>query len=358
MINPKLHLSTRIFSKDIDQVPTRNGYGEGLVLAGEKDERVVALCADLTESTRTEAFTKKFPERFIEVGVAEQGMVTIAAGMANYGKIPFISSYAVFSPGRNYEQIRTTVALNDVPVKIAGAHAGISVGPDGATHQALDDMALMRVMPNMVVVVPCDVLETKKATLAITGNGKPSYIRFAREKTPVFTTEETPFEIGKALILWNSVSNSKSEARNPCLRRQAKQIPNSKFEIQNSAAIIGCGPLLYEAILAAKELHQSGIETMVINNHTIKPMDEQTIIRAVRTCGAVVTVEEHQINGGLGSAVAEVLSRNWPVPIEYVGMPNSFGESGSPDELSEKYEMKAKNITEAVKKVIARKNKD
>lgn len=340
MINPKIHLSEKIFTKDIDQVPTRNGYGEGLVLAGKKDSQVVALCADLTESTRTEGFKKEFPERFIEVGVAEQGMATIAAGMANYGKIPFISSYAVFSPGRNYEQIRTTIALNDVPVKIAGAHAGISVGPDGATHQALDDIALMRVMPNMVVVVPADSIEAKKATVAAAFNGKPSYIRFAREKTPVFTTEETPFEIGKAEIFWDSIANNKQHTTN------------------NMAAIIGCGPLLYEAMLAAKELYEAGIETMVINNHTVKPMDEQTIIRASRTCGAVVTVEEHQINGGMGSAVAEVLSRNWPVPIEYVGMPNVFGESGEPNQLLEKYGMQAKDIIEAVKRVITRKNKD
>lgn len=340
MINSKIYLSEKIFSKDIDQIPTRNGYGEGLVLAGKKDERVVALCADLTESTRTEGFKKEFPERFIEVGVAEQGMATIAAGMANYGKIPFISSYSAFSPGRNWEQIRTTIALNDVPVKIAGAHSGVSVGPDGATHQMLEDIALMRAMPNMVVVVPADSIEAKKATVAAAFNGKPTYIRLAREKTPVFTTEETPFEIGKATILWDSVTNNKQHTTN------------------NTAAIVGCGSLLYEVLLAAKDLEEIGIRTIVINNHTVKPMDEQTIIRAARTCGAVVTVEEHQINGGMGSAVAEVLSRNWPVPIEYVGMPNSFGESGEPAELLEKYGMKAKDIIEAVKKVIARKNKE
>lgn len=329
MINPKLHLWGKIFDKDIEQVPTRNGYGEGLVLAGEKDERVVALCADLTESTRTEAFAKKFPERFIEVGVAEQGMATIASGMANYGKIPFIASYSAFSPGRNWEQIRTTIALNDLPVKIAGAHSGISVGLDGATHQQLEDIALMRAMPNMVVIVPADSVETKKATLAAAFNGKPTYIRFGREKTPVFTTEETPFEIGKAYTLW--------ESKNP------------------QAAIIGCGALLYEALLAAKELTETGIEIEIINCHTVKPIDEDTIIKAARRSGAIVTVEEHQINGGMGSAVAEVLSRNWPVPIEYIGMPNSFGESGKPDELLEKYGMKSKDIVEAVKKVVKRK---
>lgn len=329
MLNPKAYLSKKIFSEDIEQMPTRNGYGEGLVLAGENDSRVVALCADLTESTRTQGFAEKFPNRFIEIGVAEQLLATVAAGFANYGKIPFISSYAAFSPGRNWEQIRTTIALNDVPVKIAGAHAGISVGPDGATHQQLEDIALMRAMPNMVVVVPADSIEAKKATCAVATNGKPSYLRFTREKTPVFTTEDTPFEIGKALILWDSK--------------------------EPQVAIIGCGSLVYEALLAAKELEETGIGSIVVNNHTIKPMDEQTIVRAARTCGCVVTVEEHQINGGVGSAVAEVLARNFPVPIEFVGMPNKFGESGEPDELLKKYEMKSRDIIDAAKEVIKRK---
>ncbi len=331
MINPKLKLSKKIFQKDIDMIATRQGYGEGLVAAGEKDERVVALCADLTESTRTNLFKEKFPERFIEVGIAEQGMATIAAGMANYGKIPFISSYAAFSPGRNWEQIRTTIALNDVPVKIAGAHAGLTVGPDGATHQMLEDMALMRAMPNMTVIVPVDSIEAKKATMEAAKTEHPVYLRFTREKTPVFTTENTPFKIGRAEILWESKSPQ--------------------------AAIIGCGPLLYEALLAAKELDKKGIEILVINSHTVKPIDEATIIRAAKTTGAVVTVEEHQITGGLGGAVAEVLSRNFPVPQEFIGMPDHFGESGEPDELLEKYKMKSKDIIEAVKRVITRKER-
>ncbi|OGY07998.1 MAG: transketolase [Candidatus Blackburnbacteria bacterium RIFCSPHIGHO2_01_FULL_44_64] len=318
-----------MFNEDIELAPTRNGYGKGLVLAGEKDERVVALCADLTESTRTDAFAKKFPDRFIEVGVAEQAMATIASGMANYGKIPFIASYAAFSPGRNWEQIRTTIALNDLPVKIAGHHAGISVGPDGATHQMLEDIALMRAMPNMIVVVPADSVEGRKATIAAAGNGKPTYLRFAREKTPVFTTDKTLFKIGEALTLWES------------------ETPQ--------AAIIGAGPLLYEALLAARELEKSHIGSVILNCHTVSPIDERAIVSVARKCGAVVTLEEHQINGGLGSAVAEVLARNWPVPIEFVGMPNSFGESGQPDELLEKYKMKAEHIVEAVKKVIKRK---
>jgi transketolase len=330
MINSKLKLNLKLFDKDVDQQPTRQGYGEGLVEAGETDEKVVVLCADLTESTRSNLFKEKFPERFVEVGVAEQGMATIAAGMANYGKIPFISSYAAFSPGRNWEQIRTTIALNDVPVKIAGAHAGVSVGPDGATHQMLEDIALMRAMPNMIVIYPCDALEAKKATVAAAGNGKPTYLRFARENTPVFTTDETPFEIGKAEVFW--------ESKSPLV------------------SVIAAGPLLYEALLAAKELEKSEIEVEVINSATIKPIDERTIIASAKKTGAVVTVEEAQITGGLGGAVAELLSRNLPTPQEFVGMPDHFGESGQPDELLTKYHMKVKDIIIAVKKVIGRKN--
>ena len=329
MINPKAKLSKKSFSKEIDMIPTRNGYGEGLVIAGEKNENVVVLCADLTDSTRSNYFKEKFPDRFIEIGVAEQLLATVAAGMANYGKIPFISSYAAFSPGRNWEQIRTTIAINDVPVKIGGAHAGISVGPDGATHQQLEDIAIMRAMPNIIVVAPADSVETKKATIEAAENGKPTYIRFAREETPVFTTEDTPFKIGRAETLW--------ESKDP------------------QVAIMGCGPLVYEALMAAKRLERVKIGCIVINGHTVDPIDEQTIIRAAKLAGAVVTVEEHQINGGFGSAVAEVLSRNYPVPMEYVGMPNSFGESGTPDELLEKYGMKSKHIVSAVKRVLKRK---
>lgn len=330
MINPKAKLHEDIFSKSLERVPTRNGYGEGLMEAGKKDERIVALCADVTESTRTEYFKKEFPDRFIEVGVAEQALATIAAGMANYGKTPFIASYATFSPGRNWEQIRTTIALNNVPVKIAGHHTGVSVGADGATHQALEDIALMRVMPNMVVVVPCDEIEAKKATYEAAFNGKPTYIRFTREATHVFTTKDTPFKIGKAEVFW--------ESKNP------------------QVAIIGCGPIVYEALLAAKELEKGGIECLVINNHSIKPLDEEMIVKIARLTGAIVSVEEHQISGGLGSAISEVLTKNYPAPMEFVGMPNHFGESGTPDELLEKWGMKAKNIIDAVKKVISRKS--
>ena len=328
MTNFNAKLVANLFDKgSLEFAATRDGYGKGLVEAGEKDPRVVVLCADLTESTRSQGFAEKFPERFIELGVAEQNMATVAAGLANYGKIPFISSYAVFSPGRNNEQIRTTVSLNNLPVKIGGAHAGISVGPDGATHQALEDIALMRVQPNMVVLVPCDAIETQKATLAAAFNGKPTYIRFGREKSPVFTTKDTPFEIGKAIT----------------------------FRDGKDCAIIGCGMLLYNALVAAEELSKEKIECSVINSHTIKPLDEKTIIEAAQKCGAVVSVEEHQITGGLGSAIAECLARNYPVPQEFIGVQNRFGESGKPDELIEAFGMGVESIKSAVRKVIKRK---
>lgn len=313
-------------TKSLVMEPTRDGYGKGLVKAGEKDQRVVVLCADLAESTRSHWFKEKFPERFIELGVAEQNMATVAAGMANYGKIPFISSYAAFSPGRNNEQIRTTISLNNLPVKIAGAHAGVSVGPDGATHQALEDIALMRVQPNMVVISPCDAIEAEKATFAAAFNGKPTYIRLAREKTPVFTTEETPFEIGKAVVL-----------------RQGKDV-----------TIIACGPLVYEALLAAEKLEKERIDAEVINLHTIKPFDQKTILSSVKKTGAVVTVEEHQVAGGMGSAVAEVLAQNLPVPVEMIGMQDSFGQSGTPNELLNFFGLTHPFIVKAVKKAIKR----
>jgi len=329
MLNPDLKLNKNMFTEEIEKVPTRNGYGKGLVEAARKEERIVALCADLTESTRTEYFKKEFPERFIQVGVAEQVMATVASGMANYGKIPFIASYATFSPGRNWEQIRTTIALNNVPVKIAGHHAGVSVGADGATHQALEDIALMRVLPNMIVVVPCDAIEAKKATLEASSNNKPTYLRFTREKTPIMTTKDTPFKIGKAEVFWDN--------DNP------------------QVAIIGCGPLVYEALLAAKELESQGIGVVVVNSHTVKPLDGETILEVVRKTGAVVTVEEHQIAGGLGGAVSEFLAKTYPVPMEFIGMKDGFGESGEPEGLLEKYMMKSKDIIEAVTKVIKRK---
>ena len=324
-----------------EMIPTRDGYGKGVVEAGEKDERIVVLCADLTESTRSHWFAEKFPERFIQVGVAEQNLALLGSGMANYGKIPFISSYAVFSPGRNNEQIRTNISLNNVPVKVIGAHAGISVGPDGATHQALEDIALMRVQPPMVVVVPCDAIEAQKATVAIAFNGKPSYLRIGREKSPVFTTKKTPFEIGRAEIYRDTSTGSTNS-------------PQASSG-QADCVIIGCGMLLHNTLLAAEELTEEGIECMVINSHTVKPLDKKTIVESAKKCGAVITVEEHQVNGGLGSAVAEVLSRNYPVPQEYIGVQDRFGESGEAEELIKHFGMDAESIKNAVKKVIARK---
>ncbi len=329
MIYKEARLNEKVFEKDIPQAPTRNGYGEGLVLAGERDTNVVALCADLTESTRVEAFAKKFPDRFFQVGVAEQNMATIAAGLGISGKIPFISSYATFSPGRNWEQIRTTISYNNSNVKIAGHHAGISVGPDGATHQAVEDIATMRVMANMTVIVPADAIEAKKATAAAAHIMGPVYLRFGREKTPVFTTDATPFVPGKVQLMW--------ESRRP------------------EVLVIGCGSLLYNALLAAKEIEkEEKIYTLVLNNHTIKPLDEKIILALAKKCKAVVTVEEHQVIGGLGGAVAELLAQKYPLPIEFIGMQGVFGESGKPADLIEKYGMGVSAIKKAIRAAFKR----
>lgn len=329
-INPKSNLVPNLLNLEkLEQKPTRDGYGQGLVLAGEADKRVVVLCADLTESTRSLAFKQKFPNRFVQLGVAEQSMAAIAAGMAMGGKIPFISSYAVFSPGRNWEQIRTNISLNDLSVKIAGAHAGVSVGPDGATHQAIEDMATMRVMAKMTVIYPCDMIEARKATLASISWPGPVYLRFAREKSPSFTTEKTPFKIGRAECFWK---------------------PRGRAKL----AIIACGPLVHEAILAAARLEKQGLGVCVINNHTIKPMDEKMIIQAAREAGRVVTVEEHQVAGGMGSAVAEVLAKNHPVPMEFIGVQGHYGESGEPRELLEAFGMTAPHIIRAAHRILKR----
>ena len=320
-------LNPKLFDPEVEQIPTRDGYGEGLVELGEKNQDVVVLTGDLVESTRALPFAEKFPDRFIECGVAEQNMMGIAAGLALSGKIPFVSSYAVFVPGRCWDQLRVSVCYSKANVKVAGAHAGISVGPDGATHQALEDVASVRVLPNIVVVVPCDSIETKKATVALGEHKGPVYFRFAREKTPVITTQESPFKIGRAEI----------------------------FREGADVTIVACGPLVYQSLVAAAELEKEGISAEVINNHTIKPMDKLTLASSAKKTGAVVTVEEHQINGGLGGAVAEVLAENYPVPMERVGMPDTFGESGSPEELLEKYGMSVKKIKESVKSVLKRK---
>lgn len=328
MLNQKMYLNPKLFEKNVEQTPTRNGYGEGLIALGQLNPNVVVLTGDLKESTRVEGFADAYPERFIECGVAEQNMTGIAAGLGVSGKVPFISSYAVFSPGRAWDQVRVNIAYNDSNVKIAGAHTGISVGPDGATHQALEDMAIMRVLPRMTVIAPTDVLETRKTTIAAAERWGAIYFRFAREKTPVITTEQTPFEIGRAEVYWQPVTG------------------------KPKVAIIACGPLVYEALLAATKLEKERIPVSVINNHTIKPIDTRTITAVAREAGAVVTVEEHQVTGGMGSAVAEVLAQHAPVPMEFVGMPDSFGESGEPEELLEKYGMKATDIVAAVKRIL------
>ncbi len=329
MLNNQLQLNTKVFDADVEQVPLRNGFGDGLVEAAKADERIVGLCADLTESTRMEAFAKWFPNRFVQIGVAEQNLAAAASGMAAMGKIPFITSYAMFSPGRNWEQIRTTMCYNDRPVKVIGSHAGISVGPDGGTHQAVEDIAITRVIPRMVVISPCDSVEAKKATLALAQNGKPTYLRLAREKTPVMTTDMTPFEIGKAYELW---------------RGDAPQV-----------ALMGCGPLLHNALRAAQELAKEGIESVVLNIHTIKPIDAEKVSALAKECGAVVSIEEHQIAGGLGSAIAEVLMKTNPVPMEFIGVQDKFGQSGKPLELIEEYGMGVSHIVAAAKKVVGRK---
>lgn len=325
-----MSLNPKLFDADIEQAPIRNGFGEGLVVAADENENIVGLCADLTESTKMDGFAKKYPNRFVEMGIGEQSMASVASGMAAMGKVPFLTSYAMFSPGRNWEQIRTTICYNDRNVKIGGSHAGISVGPDGGTHQAIEDIAITRVIPRMTVIVPCDSIEAKKATIAAARMVGPVYIRLAREKTPIMTTIETPFEIGKLQVFFEP----KTPAR---------------------IGIIACGALLYNAIKAAKELENEGIGVSVANLATIKPLDEDGIVRFSQSAGGkIVTVEEHQIRGGMGSAVAEVLAKKSPVPIEFVGVDDKFGQSGTPEELIEHYGMGVNSIKKAVLRVIQR----
>jgi len=317
--NDAMHL-VKLDGKELTEEPIRSGFGRGLVKAGQADENVVAACADLTDSTKMNEFAKAFPERFIEIGIGEQNLVTLGSGLAAMGKIPFVSSYAAFSPGRNWEQIRTTIALNDQPVKIVGSHAGISVGPDGATHQMLEDIALMRVLPNMVVIAPGDSIEAEKATLALAGNGKPSYIRLAREKTPVFSTEGSPFEIGKAYVL-----------------RQGDDV-----------SLLGTGSMTYQLLLLARELENEGISAEVVHVPTIKPLDEETILESVRKTGRVVTAEEAQAAAGFGGAVTELLSEKLPVPVKRLGMQDHFGESGTPEELLDYFNLSSKTMLPGV----------
>ncbi|HUD11140.1 MAG TPA: transketolase C-terminal domain-containing protein [Candidatus Saccharimonadia bacterium] len=329
MIETKQHLVPDLLSREIKQEPTRAGFGRGLLEAGQSDKSIVALCADLTESTKMDEFAKSFPERFIEVGIAEQNLVTVAAGMALAGKIPFVSSYAAFSPGRNWEQIRTTICLNQTNVKVVGSHAGVSVGPDGATHQMLEDIALMRVLPGMTVVVPCDAVEAVKATKALAAHRGPSYLRLAREKSPVITTDKTPFSLSKAQVLRTGTD----------------------------VTIVACGTLVYQALIAAEKLESEGIEAEVINAAVVKPLDTITITASARKTGAVVTVEEHQAAGGLGGAVAEALADHVPVPMIRIGMNDRFGESGTPEQLLQHFGLTSPHIARHAKELLKRKAK-
>lgn len=326
MLNKDAHLVGDPFKKDIEKKSTRDGFGTGSVEAGKINENVVVLSADLKESTRAEWFEKEFPSRYIEMGVAEQNMATVGAGLAAVGKIPFITSYATFSPGRNYEQIRTTIALNNFPVKVCGMHAGVSVGPDGATHQMLEDIAMMRALPNTVVINPSDAEEARKAVVAAAKHPGPVYLRFGRSNVPVYTTSDTPFQIGKALVLWESASPK--------------------------VTLMGTGSMAYNALLAARSLEADGVGSLVLSVPTIKPLDELSILNAAKKTGHVVTVEEHQINGGFGSAIAEFLSGVHPVPVRRLGMNDEFGQSGEPDELIEHYRLDAHAIAEAARELL------
>ncbi|MDQ2932994.1 MAG: transketolase family protein [bacterium] len=359
MLNPSQKLNPKIFDADVEQVPIRKGFGEGLLQAAEMNKQVVGICADLTESTAMLPFKQKFPDRFIEIGVAEQNLASVASGMAAMGKIPFITSYAMFSPGRNWEQIRTTIAYNNVPVKIAGSHAGISVGPDGGTHQAVEDIAITRVIPRMVVISPCDAIEAKKATIAAAQTKDPTYIRLAREKTPVITTADTPFEIGKAQVVFRTeiiprsttTPFKKGDSTTEALHHRFK-----KGETTTDVGIIATGALLHRALKTAKKLEEEGRSVTVMNISTIKPLDVDAVIRLAHESRALITVEEHQIAGGLGSAVAECLAAHFPVPIEFVGVKDEFGQSGTQEQLIEHYGMAEKDIYSAAQKVILRKN--
>lgn len=319
------HLDKKICTPDVERVPSRNGYGEGLKEAGERDNRVVALCADLTESTRTQLFAEAFPERFIQAGIAEQSMVSVASGMAAMGKIPFCASYAMFSPGRSWEQVRTTVAYNESNVKIIGAHAGVSVGPDGATHQAIEDIALMRVVPNMVVIAPVDVHQARLATLAAAAYTGPVYIRLGREATPVVTTPESPFTIGKAYTYFHKDNRH-----------------------ERTVGIVVTGTLLHEALVAAKELHERGVGATVLCVPTIKPLDTAALAKLGEQHEHIVTLEEHQRAGGLGSAVAEYYSSTMPKHVLRLGVDDQFGQSGTPEELLAHYGMDATTVVRTV----------
>lgn len=320
-----LHKHTRDEAQ-LNRAATRDGFGKGLLALGKKNTRIMALAADLAESTRAHLFAEEFPDRFVQVGVAEQNLVTVASGLAAEGFLPFACAFGAFSPGRNWEQIRTTICYNDQPVVVVGTHTGLSVGEDGATHQILEDIALMRSLPNMRVVVPADALEAQRATIALARNPSPTYLRLSRDKTPIFTTTKTPFEIGVAQVLTRG----------------------------SDVTVVACGLMVYEALQAAFMLG-SNLTVEVINMHTVKPFDEQTLLTSVRKTGAVVTIEEHQRAGGLGGAVAEVLGEQMPVPIERIGVDDAFGESGGTRELWNKFGLTREHIVEAIRRVHARK---
>ncbi|MEI6304899.1 MAG: transketolase C-terminal domain-containing protein [Candidatus Taylorbacteria bacterium] len=349
MLKHDSKLNPKIFDKNVELGSVRQGFGLGIVRAGEIDKNVVALCADLTESLQLDKFKAKFPNRFIEVGVAEQNLVTIASGMARAGKIPFIGSYAVFSPGRNWEQIRTTVCYNNLPVKIIGSHAGVTVGPDGGSHQALEDIALMRVLPRMVVISPCDALEAYKATIAAAKTADPTYIRLARDKTPIISTESTPFDIGKAQVVYESdITSNIHNTRKSSLEMNG---PKHKFDV----GIIATGPSVYRALMVARKLDRELKRVKVLNVSTIKPLDEHAVLSIAHDSRSLVTVEDHQISGGLGSVIAEFLSHNFPTHIEYIGIRDQFGQSGTPEELVEHYRIGENDIYDAAHRVMLRK---
>jgi len=330
MLNPDIQFNPKIFTEEIEKISPRDGFGEGLALAGEIDDRVVALCADVTESVRMHLFKSRFPKRFFQLGIAEQNIIGVAAGLAATGKIPVIGSYAVFSPGRNWEQIRTTICYNEQKVVLVGSHTGINVGPDGASHQALEDIGLTRVLPKMSVIAPADSLEARKAIIEAIKYAGSVYIRLPREKSPVFTTEQTSWEIGKSQVLW--------------LPNEGKQF--------SFITIFACGHLVYKALEAAKELEQEGISVTVINNSAIKPLDKETVLKWAKKSKAIITLEEHQTATGMGSAIAEFLSENHPLPIKFMGVKDEFGESGQAEELIERYGLGKKAIKQTVKEIL------
>jgi transketolase len=328
MLNQNLKLNTKIFNSDVEKKSTRLGFGEGLLQAGIENEDIIALCADLKDPTKLNLFADKFPDRYIEMGISEQNMASVASGMASMGKIPFIASFAVFSPGRNWEQIRTTICYNNQPVKIISSHSGTAVGPDGGSHQCLEDFALTRVLPNMVVISPCDSIEAKKATVAISKTKEPTYLRCTRNDTPLITTKDTPFDIGKAHIL---------------------------FKPENGLAqvgIIATGPVLYDALMAAKKMSDDGIKVKVMNLSTIKPLDKESIVELAKETRNIITIEDHQISGGMGSAVAECLAEFYPTKIKFMGINDSFGQSGESSELARYYKIDIESIIETIKKLV------